>query len=109
MAEKNPLAAVGDTNTAKPTRDVSTKARFGIQSLGGAVGFTGIIEGSPDNGVTYEPILASPAAGGAATSALNAVGSSLAETTGYTDVRIRCTALTSGGPIQTRINITEGV
>ena len=109
MAEKNPLVAVGDTYTLKPQRDISCKARFGIQSLGGAVGFTGIIEGSMDNGATFEPILASPAAGGAATSALSAVGSSMAEISGYTDVRIRCTALTSGGPIQARINITEGV
>jgi hypothetical protein len=88
---------------------VSCKARFGLQNIGGAAGLTTIIEGSMDNGVTFEPILATPAAGGAATSALNAVGSSLAEITGYTDVRIRVTAIVSGGPVQARINVTEGV
>lgn len=103
MPERNPLVAAGDTNTFKNSQEWTTRSRFGVQNLGGAAGFTAIIEGSMDDGATWEPILATPAAGGAATSALNAVGSSVAETTGYTHVRIRCTALAGGGPVQTRI------
>lgn len=109
MPERNPLVAAADTYTVVVPKFTSCKARFGILALGGAVGFTAIIEGSMDNGVTWEPILAQPSVGGAATSALNAVGSSLAEITGYTDVRIRETALTSGGPVTARINVSEGV
>lgn len=109
MAETRALAAAGDTLTVKLPRDMSNKARFGIQSLGAAVGFVGILEASMDNQGTWEPLLATPAAGGAATSALSTVGSSVADVSGYTDVRIRATALTSGGPVQVRINTSEGV
>lgn len=107
MPERNPLVAIGDTLTVKLPRDKSTQTRFGLQNIGGAVGLTNIIEGSMDNGVTWEPILAQPSVGGAATSALNAVGSSIADTDGYTDARIRMTALTSGGPVQARIEVRD--
>lgn len=83
--------------------------RFGIQSIGGAVGLTGITEQSMDDGVTWEPLLLTPAAGGAAVSNPNAVGTWTAPVPAITHVRYRITALTSGGPVQARWNVTDGI
>lgn len=110
MPERNPLQAAGDTLTVQCPRDRNSKTRVGVQGIGGAVGLVGIIEQSMDDGVTYEAAaMAQPAAGGAATSALSAVGSSLLDSSGCTHVRYRITGLTSGGPVQARINSRAGL
>lgn len=105
MAEVNPLVAIGDTMTMKlPKSAWALAVLLCVIALGGAVGAVVTFEYSPDDQVSWFLLSATPQEGGAAATTRNATGCSQAIIGGATHVRMRLTALTSGGPIQCRIN-----
>lgn len=105
MAETNLLAAIGDTLTMKLPKATSALAiAMCVLSLGGSAGAVVQYEYSPDDGVTWFALSSTPLEGGAAAVSRNAVGCSMAIVGGITHVRMRLSALTSGGPLPCRIN-----
>lgn len=109
MPERNPLVAIGDTLTMKLPKDQSVSVSFLIENLNGAVGATLIPEVSDDDGLVWEAVSVQPVGGGAAVLSLAAVGSAWARLPSYTHARLRLSALTSGGPIVGRINVSDGI
>lgn len=105
MAETATPAAVGDTLTMKlPKVAEALAVLLCLISLGTAVGATITYEYSPDDGVTWFLLSATPTEGGAAATTRTVAGCSQAIIGGATHVRMRLSALTSGGPVSCRIN-----
>jgi hypothetical protein len=108
MAEVNPLVAIGDTYTMKlPRGPGAVYVAFCILALAGAAGLVMQFECSPDDGVTWLAAGTTPIGGGAVVTSAGAVGIWTFLAIGCTHVRMRISALTSGGPITARINETD--
>lgn len=95
MPERSPMSAVNDTISIRLPREEAVRVTAVLSGGNAPVGTTAVVELSADDGQTWETAtLKKPDQ--TTTAVLNNGQSGWIEAPGYTDARIRLTAVTSG-------------
>jgi hypothetical protein len=107
MPERNPMIAAGDTASLVLPRDFNGTVTASVGPGGAPAGFNVVLELSNNNGASWEIATMNKPdrTNSAALAAVNTSG--WAEAPGYTDARLRLTAIASGA-VDGRLNWRKG-